>query len=147
MNERQRRLILILGLAALSACTTMNEPPVSPATADATTQTGAAAAPEAVSKIPDHTAKQIQAMAERLKNHPATLYSVTQDEYTLYIGGVLTASTQGAKGGLTLLADDGRQTACRYDAKGQALTAPGSADDPAACERLLTALDEMLNPD
>ena len=162
MNERQRRLILILGLAALSACTstvmTRKEGPATPATRDgkpaaeaehkpastnAPTQQSAAK-PKTTAA---HTAKEIQALAERLKNHPATLYSLARDAYTLYVGGVLTASTQGAEGGLTLTPDDGRQTTCRYDARGRLVRtkkAKGEADDPALCERLLTTLDKML---
>ncbi len=148
MNERQRRLILTLGLATLSACTTMNDHPATPA--NQAKQTAEAAAPKAAPKGPPprHTAKQIQALSKRLRDHPASLYSVKRDEYSLYLGGRLTATVSGSDGGLSLVPDNGSEGACHFDAKGQpapsAQGTKGSMGDNERCERLLSELEDLL---
>ncbi len=135
-NDLPRRTILAFGLAALTACSTMDGPsPDAPPP-----ERNADSAGEVIPAEPDYTPEQVREIADRVKTHPAALYSVARDAYTLYIGGRLTAVVKGG-GGLDLIPDDPALPSCRYAADGRAIE---GGNDETGCRRLLGELDGML---
>ncbi len=88
------------------------------------------------------TSTEIKDLTNRLQAHPATLYSVANNTYSLYLGGQFTATYHAADGSLEMR-DDTDTVNCHFDANGKLQAKAGKNG---VCTQWLQTLGTQLNP-
>ncbi|MFQ5488020.1 MAG: hypothetical protein ACE5ET_06210 [Gammaproteobacteria bacterium] len=96
-----------------------------------------------------YTTDQVRNLMQILSAHRRTLFSSSSGEYSYFIGGVLSAVYNPAKGGLTITPESAAgEKPCIYNGDGQLLLEgyAGTSRElrRAACDTLLSTLESSL---
>ncbi len=109
----------------------------------------AAATPITKAVERSYSADQVQKLMQTLSTHRRTLFSSSSGEYSYFIGGVLSAVYNPAKGRLTITPEStAGEKPCDYNGDGQLLLEgyAGTSRElrRATCDSLLSTLEKSL---
>ena len=137
---KQKNVLLTAALVLLMAgCASTDKTRVQSGQNDATARTDS---PESLVVQPittPPTPAEIKDFGDRLKALRETLYSVSRNTYSLYLGGRYTATYQAGDGQLDLVSDTGVKT-CSYSVQAELK----DKADETACRQWLNDLNDDL---